>query len=65
MANEAAKTIKVEQTGSAMRRRRDQRATLIGLGLNRIGRVAELVDTPSARGMIDKVRHLVRVIEEK
>jgi large subunit ribosomal protein L30 len=65
MANEAAKTIKVEQTGSPMRRRRDQRATLIGLGLNRIGRVAELVDTPSARGMIDKVRHLVRVIEEK
>ena len=48
-----------------MRRRRDQRATLIGLGLNRIGRVAELVDTPSTRGMIDKVRHLIRVIEEK
>ncbi|HEX5845911.1 MAG: 50S ribosomal protein L30 [Rhodoplanes sp.] len=65
MANEAAKTIKVEQTGSPMRRRGDQRATLIGLGLNRIGRVAELVDTPSTRGMIDKVRHLIRVIEEK
>jgi large subunit ribosomal protein L30 len=61
MANEAAKTIKVEQTGSPMRRRGDQRATLIGLGLNRIGRVAELVDTPSTRGMIDKVRHLIRV----
>ena len=65
MANEAAKTIKVEQTGSPLRRRGDQRATLIGLGLNRIGRVAELVDTPSTRGMIDKVRHLIRVIEEK
>ncbi|MGZ8309866.1 MAG: 50S ribosomal protein L30 [Rhodoplanes sp.] len=65
MANEAAKAIKVEQTGSPMRRRGDQRATLIGLGLNRIGRVAELVDTPSTRGMIDKVRHLIRVIEEK
>ena len=65
MANEAAKTIKVEQTGSPMRRRGDQRATLIGLGLNRIGRIAELVDTPSTRGMIDKVRHLIRVIEEK
>lgn len=65
MANEAAKTIKVEQTGSPMRRRGDQRATLIGLGLNRIGRVSELVDTPSTRGMIDKVRHLIRVVEEK
>ena len=65
MANEAAKTIKVEQTGSPMRRRGDQRATLIGLGLNRIGRVSELVDTPSTRGMIDKVRHLIRVIDEK
>ena len=65
MANEAAKTIKVEQTGSPLRRRGDQRATLIGLGLNRIGRVGELVDTPSTRGMIDKVRHLIRVIEEK
>ena len=65
MANEAAKTIKVEQTGSPMRRRGDQRATLIGLGLNRIGRVSELVDTPSTRGMIDKVRHLIRVVDEK
>ena len=65
MANEAAKKIKVERTGSPMRRRRDQRATLIGLGLNRIGRVAELVDTPSTRGMIAKVQHLVRVVEEK
>ena len=65
MANEAAKTIKVEQTGSPMRRRGDQRATLIGLGLNRIGRVAELVDTPSTRGMIAKVRHLIRVVEER
>jgi large subunit ribosomal protein L30 len=65
MANKAGKTIEVEQTGSAMRRRGDQRATLIGLGLNRIGRVAELIDTPSTRGMIAKVQHLVRVVEEK
>jgi large subunit ribosomal protein L30 len=65
MAKEAAKTIKVEQTGSPMRRRHDQRETLIGLGLNRIGRVAELADTPSTRGMIHKVKHLVRVIEGK
>ena len=65
MAKAAGKTIKVEQTGSPMRRRHDQRETLIGLGLNRIGRVAELEDTPSTRGMIDKVRHLIRVIGEQ
>jgi large subunit ribosomal protein L30 len=56
------KTIKIKQVGSPIRRRHDQRETLIGLGLNRIGRVSELEDTPSARGMIAKVAHLVRVI---
>jgi large subunit ribosomal protein L30 len=56
-------TIKVRQTGSAMRRHYDQRQNLIGLGLNRIGRIAELPDTPATRGMIAKVRHLVEVIE--
>jgi large subunit ribosomal protein L30 len=61
----ARKTIKVEQTGSPIRRRHDQRETLLGLGLNRVGRVAELPDTPSTRGMIAKVAHLVRVVEEK
>jgi large subunit ribosomal protein L30 len=65
MATKADKTIKVEQTGSPMRRRHDQRATLVGLRLNRIGRVAELEDTPAVRGMIAKVHHLVRVVEEK
>ena len=55
--------IKVRQTGSAMRRHYDQRQNLIGLGLNRIGRVAEVPDTPASRGMIAKVRHLVEVIE--
>ena len=65
MATEAAKRIRIEQTGSPMRRRHDQRETLIGLGLNRIGRVADLEDTPSTRGMIDKVRHLIWVIEEQ
>jgi large subunit ribosomal protein L30 len=65
MADKSGKTIKVERTGSPMRRRGDQRATLIGLGLNRIGRVSELADTPSTRGMIAKVQHLVRVVEEK
>jgi large subunit ribosomal protein L30 len=59
------KTLKVEQIGSPIRRRHDQRETLIGLNLNRIGRVAELPDTPATRGMIAKVQHLVRVIEEK
>ena len=56
-------TIKVRQTGSAIRRHFDQRQNLIGLGLNRIGRVAEVPDTPATRGMIAKVRHLVEVIE--
>ena len=59
----AAKMIKVEQTHSAIRRHHSQRATLIGLKLNKIGRVAELVDTPQTRGMIAKVAHLVRVVE--
>ena len=57
--------IKIEQVGSAIRRHRSQRATLIGLGLNRIGRVAQVPDTPQIRGMLSKVKHLVRVIEAK
>jgi large subunit ribosomal protein L30 len=61
----ATKTIKVEQTGSAMRRHHSQRETLVGLKLNKIGRVAELKDTPEVRGMINKVRHLVRVVDGK
>jgi len=60
----ANKTIKVEQIASPTRRRHDQRETLIGLGLNKIGRVKELPDTPMTKGMITKVRHLVRVIEK-
>jgi len=59
----ANKTIKVTQTGSPIGRRRDQRQTLIGLGLNKMNRTRELEDTPSVRGMIDKVRHLLRVEE--
>ena len=57
------KSIKIEQTGSPIRRHHTQRATLIGLGLNRIGRVAQVPDTPQTRGMIAKVRHLIRVME--
>jgi large subunit ribosomal protein L30 len=59
------KKIKIEQTGSPIRRHSRQRETLIGLGLNRIGRVAEVPDTPQTRGMIAKVRHIVRVVEAK
>ena len=59
------KVIKVEQTGSAIRRHHSQRETLVGLKLNRIGRVAQLPDTPATRGMLAKVGHLVCVIETK
>jgi large subunit ribosomal protein L30 len=55
-------TIKVKQTGSPIRRKSDQRATLIGLGLNKMNRVSELEDTPSVRGMIRKVQHMVEVV---
>lgn len=58
-----AKTIIVEQTGSPIGRPKDQRATLVGLGLNKCGRRRELEDTPAVRGMIDKVAHLVRVVD--
>ena len=59
------KTIQVEQTGSPMRRDHPQRATLIGLGLNKIGRRRELPDTPMTRGMLRKVQHIVRVVDGK
>ncbi|MFQ5763968.1 MAG: 50S ribosomal protein L30 [Rhodospirillales bacterium] len=58
------KTVKVTQTGSPIGRPKDQRATLAGLGLNRINRTRELEDTPAVRGMIEKVHHLVRVEDE-
>ncbi len=56
-----AKTVKVTQIGSPIRRNKDQRQTLVGLGLNKMRRTRELEDTPSVRGMIHKVRHLVQV----
>jgi large subunit ribosomal protein L30 len=61
----SGKTIKVVQTGSPMRRQHSQRETLIGLGLNKIGRARDLPDTPMTRGMINKVKHIVRVVENK
>ena len=58
-----AKTLVVKQIGSPIRRPAEQRATLIGLGLNKIGRTRTLEDTPAVRGMINKVSHLVEVVE--
>jgi large subunit ribosomal protein L30 len=58
------KTLTVVQVGSPQRRPADQRATLVGLGLNKMHRVSTLEDTPSVRGMIAKVQHLVRVVDE-
>jgi len=58
-----SKTITLEQIGSAIGRNLDQRRTLIGLGLNRIGRRSSVLDTPAARGMIAKIAHLVRVVD--
>ncbi|MDQ0462757.1 large subunit ribosomal protein L30 [Caulobacter ginsengisoli] len=60
---ESKKTVTVRQTASPIRRTKDQRATLAGLKLNRVGRVATLEDTPSVRGMIAKVHHMVEVID--
>jgi large subunit ribosomal protein L30 len=54
--------IKIKQTGSPIRRPASQRATLIGLGLNKMNRVSELEDTPEVRGMIRSVRHMVEVV---
>ncbi|WP_406853909.1 50S ribosomal protein L30 [Alsobacter sp. KACC 23698] len=59
----ADKTVTVEQTGSPIRRDASQRATLVGLGLNKMNRRSTLADTPSVRGMIAKVKHLVRVVD--
>ncbi len=61
MAEEKGRTLRVTQIGSPIGRRRDQRATLIGLGLNKMNRSRVLPDTPAVRGMVNKVRHLVRV----
>ncbi len=60
----AGKTVTVEQIGSPIRRPVKQRQTLIGLGLNKMHRRSTLEDTPAVRGMIAKVSHLVRVVEE-
>ena len=61
----ADKTITIEQIASPTRRPQDQRATLIGLGLNKIRKQSTLKDTPEVRGMIRKLPHLVRVVDSK
>ena len=61
----AGTTVVVEQIGSPIRREASQRQTLIGLGLNKIRRQSTLQDTASVRGMIEKVKHLVRVVDAK
>ena len=58
------KKIYVKQTGSPIRRPKDQRATLRGLGLNKMHKISQLEDTPSVRGMIKKIPHLVQVLDE-
>jgi large subunit ribosomal protein L30 len=61
MADDTKSTVIVTQVGSPIGRKKDQRQTLVGLGLNKMHRTRELEDTPSVRGMIAKVQHLVRV----
>lgn len=63
MAGSKSATLKVTQIGSPIGRPKDQRETLIGLGLNKMHRTRELQDTPAVRGMISKVHHLVRIEE--
>ncbi len=65
MSDRAGRRVKVTQTGSPIRRPKVQRETLVGLGLNKINRSRILEDTPAIRGMIAKVRHMVRVEEVK
>jgi len=64
MAAKKKATLTVKQTGSPIRRPKDQRATLTGLGLGKIGRTRVLEDTPSVRGMIAKVSHMVEIVED-
>lgn len=63
MAKADNTTLTVEQIGSPIRRDATQRQTLIGLGLNKIRRRSTLQDTPAVRGMVEKVKHLVRVVD--
>jgi large subunit ribosomal protein L30 len=64
-SGKSRKTVTIEQIASANRRPKSQEQTLIGLGLNKLRRKRTLEDTPAVRGMIEKVSHLVRVVEDK
>ena len=64
-AVKSGKTIVVQQIRSAARRPAIQTATLKGLGLNKMRRTRELEDTPSIRGMVAKISHLVQIVEER
>ena len=59
----AKKTMKIKQIGSPIRRPKDQRATLIGLGLNKMHKVVEVQDTPEVRGAIAKLPHMVAIVD--
>ena len=61
----ASKKITIEQTGSALSRSPDQKKTLVGLGLNKMHKIRVLEDTNSIRGMIKKVNHLVKIVNEE
>lgn len=63
MVKKMQKTVIVTQIKSPIRREAQQRATLCGLGLNKIGRTRELEDTPAIRGMIEKVKHMIKIEE--
>jgi large subunit ribosomal protein L30 len=65
MADRSGKTITIEQIASPSRRPDRQRQTLIGLGLNKLHRRRTLKDTPEVRGMVNKVQHLVRIVDDK
>ena len=65
MAKAKTRTIVVKQIGSPVRRPPEQRAALIGLGLNKMHKTRELEDTPSIRGMVAKIPHLVEIVEER
>ena len=65
MANKSGRMITIEQIASPIRRPERQTATLVGLGLNKLHRRSTLEDTPAVRGMINKLPHLVRIVDEK
>ena len=65
MADNKSRTVRLTQIKSPIGRPKDQRATLVGLGLNKMHRSRELEDTPAVRGMIDKVHHLVRIDDKE